>query len=117
MKKLLTPNPQSYGQPENSAPQSDAMPASHLHTDKQQLVDDLRAIVGPENVHARISDIVRFASDGGPYRLLPQVIVAPRNTKDLSRVMRYATDHGRNITFRSAGTSPVSYTHLRTHET
>ncbi|MDK8700073.1 FAD-binding and (Fe-S)-binding domain-containing protein [Corynebacterium pseudodiphtheriticum] len=105
MKKLLTPNPRSYGRPENSTPQSDAVPTSHLHADKQQLVDDMSAIVGPENVHARISDIVRYASDGGPYRLLPQVIVAPRNTQDLSRVMRYATDHGRNITFRSAGTS------------
>ena len=68
MKKLLTPNPRSYGRPENSTPQSDAVPTSHLHADKQQLVADMGAIVGPQNVHARLNDIVRYASDGGPYR-------------------------------------------------
>ncbi|AEX74401.1 hypothetical protein CDHC01_1150 [Corynebacterium diphtheriae HC01] len=50
-------------------------------------------------------DLVRYASDGSPYRRLPQVVARPRNDHDLSRLMQFARNHGRKLTFRAEGSS------------
>ena len=53
----------------------------------------------------RAIDLVRYASDASPYRLVPQVVVLPRTTDDIVKLFRYCRETGRHATFRAAGTS------------
>ena len=105
MDKLLTPDIERIGQPAGAHAMPDAVPASRIDGSPAQLVKDLGQIVGEANVLHRLSDLVRYATDGSPYRLVPQVVVRPRNAADLSELMRYATTHGRKIVFRAGGSS------------
>jgi D-lactate dehydrogenase len=70
-----------------------------------QLKADLTALLGVDRVLTRSLDLVRYASDASPYRLIPQVIVLPRTTREIAAIFRYCRDHGRHATFRAAGTS------------
>ncbi|WP_165242307.1 FAD-binding and (Fe-S)-binding domain-containing protein [Corynebacterium lizhenjunii] len=105
MKKLLTPNPAHIGRPAGATAQPDAVPASFASGSPHGLIADMEAIVGAENVHGRVSDLIRFSADAGPYRTIPQIVVSPRNAADVAALMRYCANHDRHMTFRSAGTS------------
>ncbi|OIS00147.1 hypothetical protein BHF96_08790, partial [Corynebacterium diphtheriae] len=61
-----------------------------------------------------LSDLVRYASDGSPYRRLPQVVARPRNDHDLSRLMQFARNHERKLTFHAAVSSLNGQTGMRT---
>ncbi|MCS4535060.1 FAD-binding and (Fe-S)-binding domain-containing protein [Corynebacterium sp. HS2168-gen11] len=104
MNKLFTPDATSITQPSHSS-QPDAVGLEYLHGSPCELVEQLTAIVGAENVLHRLSDLVRFASDGSPYRRVPKVVVRPRNANDLAALMRFATHTGHHLVFRAAGTS------------
>ncbi|HET9104964.1 MAG TPA: FAD-binding and (Fe-S)-binding domain-containing protein [Solirubrobacteraceae bacterium] len=65
----------------------------------------LAAVLGEEQVLARATDLVRFASDASPYRLIPQVVVRPRDAADVATLLRAAADLGRPVVFRAGGTS------------
>lgn len=69
------------------------------------LADALRALVGADQVLTSATDLVRYASDASPYRLIPQVVVVARDHRDVAAVLRYAAQHGHHVTFRAAGTS------------
>lgn len=105
MKKILAPNPHAIGRPAGAEAQPDAIPQSFAHGSPSAMVDALEAIVGKENVYSRVTDLVRYASDAGPYRTVPQIVVAPRDEHDLSQLMEYARTNDRNLVFRAAGTS------------
>lgn len=105
MARLLSPNPQRIPKPVYDDSSPDAVAARFAGGTDATLVDKLAAIVGKDNVQARVSDLVRFASDASPYRDIPSVVVQPRNAHDLSALMRFARDTGHTLTFRAAGTS------------
>ncbi len=65
----------------------------------------LVAALGADRVLTRALDLVRYASDASPYRLIPQAVVAPRDVGDMSTLLRTATDLGVPVTFRAGGTS------------
>ena len=54
---------------------------------------------------ARALDIVSYASDASPYRLLPKAVVRPRDADDVGRLLGWARRTGTPLTFRSGGTS------------
>lgn len=105
MKKLGTPSPRHIGRPAGSTPQLDAVPEDRFKGTDTATVKALSDLVGADNVLHRISDLVRYASDASAYRLIPQVVVRPRDARDIAAVMQWANDNGRHIVFRSAGTS------------
>ncbi|MEZ2189214.1 FAD-binding and (Fe-S)-binding domain-containing protein [Corynebacterium sp. CCM 9204] len=105
MKKLLTPDTHRIGRPAGAVPQPDAVPAERVNGTPLPLRKGLETLLGKENVSTRVSDLVRYASDASPYRAVPQVVVRPRNARDLAAIMRFAARNGRHLTFRSAGTS------------
>lgn len=105
MAKLLSPNPDRIPKPAYDESKPDAVPERFADGSDRDLVARLAGIVGDENVHGRVSDLVRYASDASPYRAIPSVIVQPRHAQDLSKLMRFARDTGHTLTFRSAGTS------------
>lgn len=105
MPKLLSPNPQRIQRPEGAVAQSDAVPESRANGSPAELIQDMETIVGADNVHGRLTDLVRWAADAGAYRSVPQIVVSPRSASDLAKIMRYCRENGRHMTFRAAGTS------------
>jgi D-lactate dehydrogenase len=71
----------------------------------QPLRGELEALLGPDRVLARASDIVRYASDASPYRLFPQAVVMARDAGDVAKVLAYGRRTGIPVTFRAGGTS------------
>ncbi len=102
--KLLSTSPARMGR-FGGPPASDAIPASLVDGTPVGLKADLIALLGKENVLHRAIDLVRYASDASPYRLIPQVVVLPRTTDDIVKLFRYCRETGRHATFRAAGTS------------
>jgi D-lactate dehydrogenase len=103
-RKLFSANPSHIGR-FNGPPTSDAVPASLVDGTPGDLKADLVALLGKENVLHRAIDLVRYASDASPYRLVPQVVVLPRTTDDIVKLFRYCRETKRHATFRAAGTS------------
>ena len=91
--------------PEPGAPAPDRMPDSLAGGTPEPLRSDLIGLLGEERVLARASDLVRYASDASPYRLIPRSVVMAHDTDDVLKVMGYARRTGVPVTFRAAGTS------------
>ena len=53
----------------------------------------------------RASDIVRYASDASPYRLLPRAVVMARDARDVSKLLAYGRANDVPVVFRAGGTS------------
>src|SRR6201991_1659572 len=104
IRKLLSANPARIGR-FDGPPESDAIPDSLVRGTPGDLKADLIALLGKENVLHRAIDLVRYASDASPYRLVPQVVVLPRTTDDIENLFRYCRETGRHTTFRAGGTS------------
>src|ERR1700721_1340479 len=102
--KLLSGTPARIGRFE-APPTSDAVPASLAGGTPGDLKADLIALLGNENVFHRAIDLIRYAGDGSPYRLVPQVVVQPRTTDDIVKLFQYCRETGRHATLRAAGTS------------
>lgn len=104
MRKLFSANPARIGR-FDGPPVCDAVPASMIEGSPDDLKADLIDLLGKANVLHRAIDLVRYASDASPYRLVPQVVVLPRTTADIVKLFRYCRENGRHATFRAAGTS------------
>ena len=71
----------------------------------EPLRSDLARLLGESAVLGRATDLVRYASDASPYRLIPQVVVQPRDPAGVARVIAYGREHDIPVTFRAGGTS------------
>ncbi|HEX6688407.1 MAG TPA: FAD-binding and (Fe-S)-binding domain-containing protein [Solirubrobacterales bacterium] len=71
----------------------------------QPLRGELEALLGADRVLARASDIVRYASDASPYRLLPQAVVMARDAGDVAKTLAYGRANDVPVVFRGGGTS------------
>jgi D-lactate dehydrogenase len=102
---LLEPNAEALRPPRPEAPAADRVPDELAAGTPEPLRGELTALLGPEKVLHRATDLVRYASDASAYRFLPQVVVLAADTADVSAVLDYARTHRRSVVFRSAGTS------------
>jgi D-lactate dehydrogenase len=91
--------------PPPSQPAPDRAPDSLAAGTPQPLRGELEQLLGADRVLARASDIVRYASDASPYRLLPQVVVMARDADDVAKLLAYGRRSGIPVTFRAGGTS------------
>ena len=91
--------------PEAAAPAPDRMPDSLAGGTPEPLRSGLIGLLGADRVLARASDLVRYASDASPYRMIPRCVVMAHDVDDVVKVMDYARRTGVPITFRAAGTS------------
>ncbi len=71
----------------------------------QPLRGELESLLGADRVLARASDIVRYASDASPYRLLPRAVVMARDAEDVAKTLAYCRANGVPVVFRAGGTS------------
>jgi len=104
MSKLFTSDPSRIGRPDGPG-ENDAVPAELVHGSPLKLRHDLVALLGEDRVHHRLIDLVRYASDASPYRMIPQVVVMPRTVEEISKVLAYCRQEHRHATFRASGTS------------
>lgn len=104
MRKLLEPNTRAIGRPPGPL-MCDAVPDGMIDGTPSELRDDLVRLLGKTQVLHRVIDLVRYAADASPYRLLPKVVVLPRNVDDIVKTLAYCRESGRHATFRAAGTS------------
>ncbi|GGQ98517.1 FAD-binding and (Fe-S)-binding domain-containing protein [Streptomyces flaveolus] len=102
---LLDPKPGALRPHPTDGPSVDRVLDERASGTPDALRDALISALGPDRVLHKISDLVRYASDASPYRLVPRVVVVAETTADVSTVLRYAREHGRHVVFRAAGTS------------
>src|SRR3954452_22086819 len=91
--------------PPPSQPAPDRAPESLGGGTAQPLRGELERLLRADRVLARASDIVRYASDASPYRLLPQAVVMARDAADVAKVLDYGRRRGTPLVSRAAGTS------------
>ena len=88
-----------------SKPAPDRAPDSLAAGTPSPLRGELEQLLGADRVLARASDIVRYASDASPYRLLPQVVVMARDAEDIAKTLAFGKRSDIPVTFRAGGTS------------
>jgi len=91
--------------PDSSEPASDRAPEWVAAGTPEPLRSELISLLGEQQVLSRTSDIIRYASDASPYRLLPQAVIMARDASDVSKVIEYGRRTGISVTFRAGGSS------------
>ncbi|MFD0339081.1 FAD-binding and (Fe-S)-binding domain-containing protein [Streptomyces sp. NPDC127117] len=102
---LLEPKPEALRPDAVRTASVDRIPDRQAPGTPEPLRGELIALLGPEKVLWKVSDLVKYASDASPYRFLPQVVVVPQDIDDVSAILSYAHGRGREVVFRAAGTS------------
>ncbi len=91
--------------PANPQPTDDRAPDWVAQGTPEPLRARLIAALGQDQVLHRATDLVRYASDASPYRLIPKAVVRPRDAADVSALLRAASQHDAPVVFRAGGTS------------
>ena len=91
--------------PEASEPAVDRAPDWVAGGTPEPLRSKLVALLGEEKLLGRATDLVRYASDASPYRMLPKAVVMAHDADDVAAVLRFGREEGIPVTFRSGGTS------------
>src|SRR6188472_1755988 len=91
--------------PEVKEPAKDRVPDELASGTPEPLRGELIDLLGSDRVLTRIIDLVRYASDASPYRLLPRAVVMARDANDVSKVLSFGRRNGVPVTFRAGGTS------------
>ena len=91
--------------PEPSEPAPDRAPDWVAGGTPEPLRSKLVALVGEEKLLDRATDLIRYASDACPYRMLPKAVVMAHDADDVARVLKFGREEGIPVTFRSGGTS------------
>ena len=102
--ELLAPDTRRIA-PEGSVPSRDRVPDELASGTPEPLRRELIDLLGEDRVLTRVIDLVRYASDASPYRLLPKAIVMARDPEDVGKVLEYGRRSSVPVTFRAAGTS------------
>jgi D-lactate dehydrogenase len=69
------------------------------------LREELESLLGPDRVLHRALDLIRYASDASPYRLIPKVVVMAHDENDVAQVLALGRRTGTPVTLRAGGTS------------
>jgi D-lactate dehydrogenase len=102
---LLAPDPRRIADPPEAPPADDRVPDTLAGGTPEPLRRDLCGLLGSERVLHRASDLVAYASDASPYRLIPRAVVLAHDAEDVRRVLEYGRRTGTPVTLRSGGTS------------
>ena len=91
--------------PASPQPSSDRAPDWVAAGTPEPLRSQLTDLLGAAQVLSRASDLVRYASDASPYRMIPKAVVRPRDERDVAALMGFSRREGIPLVFRSGGTS------------
>jgi D-lactate dehydrogenase len=88
-----------------SIPASDRAPDWVAGGTPEPLRSQLRAALGADRLLTRASDLIMYASDASPYRLIPKAVVMPRDVQDVVKLLTFARVNDTPLVFRTGGTS------------
>lgn len=91
--------------PEAGEPAPDRAPDWVAGGTPEPLRSRLTGLLGEEKVLVRATDLIRYASDASPYRMLPKVVVMAHDAADVAKTLKFGRDEGIPVCFRSGGTS------------
>src|SRR4051812_23876176 len=91
--------------PPSAGPAADRVPDALAAGTPEPLREQLRALLGADRVLHRVSDLVRYASDASPYRLIPRVVVMAHDATDVAKVLAFGPHEDIPVTLRAGGTS------------
>src|SRR5215204_4864772 len=91
--------------PEGSEASKDRAPDELASGTPEPLRSELIGLLGEDRVLTRVIDLVRYASDASPYRLLPKAVVMARDANDVGKALAHGRSKGIPVTFRAGGTS------------
>jgi glycolate oxidase len=63
----------------------------------------LKNIVGEENLKDNIADLYVYSSDASVHSKLPDVVLRPKNAKEVQEILRYANKNKIPVVPRGAG--------------
>jgi D-lactate dehydrogenase len=86
-------------------PAPDAAPDWVAAGTPSALADALRAELDESSLGTRALDLIRYASDASPYRMIPQAVAIPRDLSEVAAAMRVARRTRTPLVFRAGGTS------------
>src|SRR5215218_6133182 len=86
--------------PEGNEPSKDRAPDELAAGTPEPLRTELIGLLGEDRVLTRVIDLIRYASDASPYRLLPKAVVMSRDADDISKVLDYGRRKKIPVTFR-----------------
>ena len=69
------------------------------------MLRELSALLSPDRVLMRPVDLAGYATDASLYRIMPRVVVRPRNVEEVRALLAFARREHVPLTFRAAGTS------------
>jgi D-lactate dehydrogenase len=101
---LLDADPTTIA-PAGAEPAADRAPDEVAAGTPEPLRSELEGLLGPDRVMSRAIDLIRYASDASPYRLIPKAVVMARDAGDVATVLAYGRRSGLPVTLRSGGTS------------
>jgi D-lactate dehydrogenase len=104
MLNLLQPEVERITPAEHKATHDHAPEALAMGT-ALWLRDDLVQLLGKEQVHSRLIDLIKYATDASPYRMFPKVVVSPRTVDEVGKIFAYAKTKKLPVTIRAAGSS------------
>jgi D-lactate dehydrogenase len=104
MMELLAPDTRRIA-PEGGEPAKDRAPDELASGTPEPLRSELIGLLGGDRVLTRVIDLIGYASDASPYRLLPRAVVMARDAGDVGKVLAYGRRSGVPVTFRAGGTS------------
>ncbi|MGI8712840.1 MAG: FAD-binding and (Fe-S)-binding domain-containing protein, partial [Solirubrobacteraceae bacterium] len=99
---VATPNVQTATPP---PPAPDRAPDWVAGGTPEPLRSRLEAALGSDQVLTRALDLIRYAGDASPYRMIPRAVAVPRDIDDLVALLGCATELAAPLVFRAAGTS------------
>jgi D-lactate dehydrogenase len=86
-------------------PTHDCAPEELALGTPKRLREDLVGLLGEDQVHSRLIDLIKYATDASPYRMFPKVVVSPRTVDEVARIFAYAQATKLPVTIRAAGSS------------
>jgi D-lactate dehydrogenase len=91
--------------PASTQPSPDRVPDWVAKGTPEPLRGAMIHALGEDRVLTRAIDLVKYASDASPYRLVPKAVAMPRDLDDVVTLMSWASRTGTPLVFRAGGTS------------
>lgn len=101
---LLQPDPVQIA-PEKGEAAPDRAPDWVAGGTPEPLRSQLVGLLGEDRILSRASDLIRYASDASPYRMLPKAVVMAKSDEDIGKVLAFGRENEIGVTFRAGGSS------------
>jgi D-lactate dehydrogenase len=89
----------------NAEPAPDRAPDSIAGGTTRLLRGELESLLGAGRVLGSAGDLVKYASDASPYRLIPRAVVMAHDAGDVATVLEFGRRKEIPVVFRAGGTS------------